>query len=237
MEERADERAWTPSEFHQQLLGKKRSYHLEHRFETMMYAGQLTPEQLRFWVANRFYYQVSIPRKDAAILANCPDADVRRVWTQRIVDHDGARPGEGGIEAWLRLGEGLGVGRDELLSLRRVAPGVRFAVDAYVNFARTAPWQEAVCASLTELFAGEAHRRRLEAFPKHYGWVPTASLSYFATRLTQAGRDVDHGLSVTLQHFTTRAGQERALEILQFKLDVLWAMADAIYAGCVASNA
>jgi len=40
-------------------------------------------------------------------------------------------------------------------------PGVRFAVDAYVNFARQQPWQEAVCASLTELFAPQIHRQRL----------------------------------------------------------------------------
>jgi pyrroloquinoline-quinone synthase len=33
---------------------------------------------------------------------------------------------------------------------------------------------------------------------------------------------------VTLDYFTTRAQQERALEILQFKLDVLWSISDAI---------
>ena len=43
-----------------------------------------------------------------------------------------------------------------------------------------------------------------------------------------AERDVEHGLAVTLEYFTTRAQQERALEILQFKLDVLWAISDAI---------
>jgi pyrroloquinoline-quinone synthase len=36
-------------------------------------------------------------------------------------------------------------------------------------------------------------------------------------------------LSFTLNYFSqTRALQERALEILQFKLDVLWSLADAI---------
>jgi pyrroloquinoline-quinone synthase len=33
---------------------------------------------------------------------------------------------------------------------------------------------------------------------------------------------------VTLDYFTTRAQQQRALEILKFKLDILWAMLDAI---------
>ena len=30
------------------------------------------------------------------------------------------------------------------------------------------------------------------------------------------------------RHYTTRAGQERMLEILQFKLDILWSMLDAM---------
>jgi pyrroloquinoline-quinone synthase len=39
---------------------------------------------------------------------------------------------------------------------------------------------------------------------------------------------VEHGLRVTLDHFTTKALQLRALDILQFKLDVLWNMLDGI---------
>ncbi len=76
-----------------------------------MDAGELTREELQRWVSNRFYYQKCIPLKDAAILANCPEVEVRRVWIQRIIDHDGATDATGGIESWLRLGEALGVSR------------------------------------------------------------------------------------------------------------------------------
>jgi pyrroloquinoline-quinone synthase len=113
-------------------------------------------------------------------------------------------------------------------SLNDVLPGVRFAVDAYVNFARRAPWQEAVCASLTELFAPEIHRQRLANWPEHYPWIDRAGLQYFQSRVSIARRDVEFGLAFTLDHFKTRATQERALEILQFKLDVLWQMNDAM---------
>ncbi len=229
--------AWTPDEFHQQLKEKRRSYHLEHPLEVMLASGQLTQRQVQMWAANRFYYQVNIPRKDAAILANAPDREFRRRWLARILDQDGAphgEGGEGGIEAWIQLGVGAGLTRDEVVDHRHVLPGVRFAVDAYLNFARTAPWQEAVCASLTELFAGEAHTRRLEAFPKYYAYVPPQALAYFKKRVGEVRRDVDHGLTVTLAHFTTRPAQERALGILQFKLDILWSMAEAIYHGFIA---
>jgi len=211
-----------------QLRAKGAGYHIHHPFNVRMNNGELTPDQVRGWIANRFYYQVNIPRKDGAIIANCPDRETRRLWVQRILDHDGNADSPGGIEAWVRLGEAAGIPEQDLWSLKRVVPGVRFAVDAYVNFARSVPWQEAVCSSLTEMFAPKIHRDRLANWPQHYPWIEAGGLHYFRSRITLAQRDVEHGLKVTLAHFTTRAQQERALDILQFKLDVLWSMLDAI---------
>ena len=124
--------------------------------------------------------------------------------------------------------QAVGLSREEVIDLRHVAPAVRFSVDAYVNFARRAPWQEAVCSSLTELFAPEIHKQRLATWPAHYPWIDTDGLNYFRNRISQARRDVDQGLAITLAHFNTRALQERALDVLQFKLDILWALNDAI---------
>ncbi len=222
------ESAWTTEEFEARLRKKGDAYHIHHPFNVMLNSGAATPEQIRGWVANRFYYQISIPIKDAAILANCPDRAVRRLWIQRILDHDGFGDDPGGIESWLRLAEAVGLKREPVESLTDVLPGVRFAVDAYVNFARRAPWQEAACSSLTELFAPQIHRQRLANWPEHYPWIDLTGLHYFQSRLSQARRDVEHGLAVTLDWFKTRAAQERALDILQFKLDVLWAMSDAM---------
>lgn len=150
------------------------------------------------------------------------------MWVQRILDHDGHGDDAGGIEAWVRLGEAVGLDRAALWSLEHVLPGVRFAVDAYVNFARRATWQEAVCSSLTEMFAPQIHLDRLAGWPSHYSWIDADGLQYFRSRLPLAQRDVEHGLAVTLAHFTTADAQRRALEILTFKLDVLWSILDAI---------
>lgn len=224
-----DSRApWSRREFELQLREQGKRYHIYHPFQVQMNAGRSNPDQVRGWVANRLYYQINIPLKDAAILSNCPDREVRREWIQRIIDHDGRAGEEGGIEAWLRLGEACGLKREEMLSLEHVLPGVRFAVDAYVNFARTRPWQEAVCSSLTELFAPEIHKNRLAGWPDHYPWIQPEGLGYFRSRVSQARRDVEHGLRVTLEYFKTREQQERAIEILNFKLDVLWSMLDAM---------
>ncbi|TVP44239.1 MAG: pyrroloquinoline quinone biosynthesis protein PqqC [Halomonas sp.] len=214
--------------FREALLSKGQYYHLHHPFQQAMAKGELTQEQLQGWVANRFYYQLMIPQKDAALLANCPDAATRRRWVQRLLDHDGHEGEEGGIEAWLALGEAVGLSREALLSQEHVLPGVRFAVDAYRHFVASAPWQEAAISSLTELFAPQAHQNRLDTWPKHYPWIDEQGYRYFRKRLSEARRDVDHGLEIALSVCTTAALQQRALEILQFKLDVLWSMLDAM---------
>jgi len=219
---------WNRSEFEAQLRARGAGYHIHHPFNQKMNSGQLSADQIRGWVANRFYYQVNIPQKDAAIIANCPDGETRRKWVRRILDHDGWDGNEGGIDAWVRLGAAVGIDADALWSQRHVVPGVRFAVDAYVNFARRAPWQEAVCSSLTEMFAPQIHKDRLANWPTHYCWIAPEGLQYFRSRISLAEQDVEHGLQVTLDYFTTREQQEQALHILQFKLDILWAMLDAI---------
>jgi pyrroloquinoline-quinone synthase len=205
-------------------------YHNKHPFQLAMNAGELQPEAIRGWVANRFYYQRNIPIKDAAILSNCPLREVRRTWLHRIGDHDGVREGEGGIESWLRLGEACGLKREEILDERHVLPGVRFAVDAYVHFARTKPWPVAIASSLTELFAPDIMAERLKAFPIYYPWVPAWGFDYFKSRVTQAGLDSQEGLQLTLTHCNTRELQEQAVKALSFKCDVLWTMLDAIQA-------
>ena len=215
--------------FEARLRAMERFYHIHHPFHIAMNEGGLDRDSVRGWVANRYYYQIQIPLKDAAILSNCPDRNVRREWIQRILDHDGREGDEGGIEAWLRLGEAVGLRREEVVDLRHVLPGVRFAVDAYVRFAQTAPWREAVASSLTELFAPTIHQKRLDSWPALYPWIDEEGYGYFRRRLDEARRDVEHGLALTLDHFRTRAQQDRVVEVLQFKLDILWTMLDAMW--------
>jgi pyrroloquinoline-quinone synthase len=222
---------WPPEEFVAELRAQGSRYHNLHPFHVRMDAGELTRDELQRWVANRFYYQRCIPVKDAAILSNCPEIEVRREWIKRIIDHDGTSEGTGGIESWLRLGEALDVPRDELESERRVLPAVRYAVDAYLNFARQKPWIEAVASSLTELFGPSAIRVRLVALEAHYPWIDPAGLQYFRDRLVQAPRDAEYALGLVVERCTTRERQERAVAALRFKTEMLWAQLEAIERG------
>jgi pyrroloquinoline-quinone synthase len=230
----ADRAPWPKEEFVRRLRAVlERRYHHLHPFNQRMHRGELSRSELQLWVANRFYYQINIPVKDALILSRCPDREVRQQWIQRIVDHDG-RPGEeGGIEAWLRLGEAMGVARDELLAQRRLLPGVRFAVDAYVNFCRVKPWLEAAASSLTEMFAPLIVKERLAAMLSHYQWVDAEGLQYFRNRLTQAPRDAEYALHLVTERLRTPEEQARAVAALEFKCDVLWCLLDAVERGAL----
>jgi pyrroloquinoline-quinone synthase len=223
---------WTEDELVSRLRARGAQYHDLHPFHQRMNAGELSRAELQRWVVNRYYYQKIIPMKDAAILSNCPDPEVRHNWIVRITDHDGTTAGAGGgIEAWLRLAEALGVGREDILSERYVLPGVRFACDAYLNFCRQKPWIEAVASSLTELFGPAAIRLRLIAFEKHYPWIEPEGLDYFRTRLHLAPRDAEYALMLVREHCRTRALQSAAVDALAFKCDLLWAQLDTIDAG------
>jgi pyrroloquinoline-quinone synthase len=223
------DRPLAPEVLADRLRSFSTSYYANHPFHQLMHEGRLTRRQLQGWVANRLAYQRAIPRKDAAIISNCPDPDVRREWIQRIIDHDGTKPGTGGIEMWIRLGEALGVPRAEMEDERHVLPGVRFAAEAYVTFCRTKPWIDAVASSLTELFAPDLMRKRIAAFPEHYPWIRLEALEYFRSRLIQAPRDSQQGLRLVQQHCTTTETQHRAFEALAFKLEMLWVMIDTIH--------
>lgn len=226
---KAIKKPWPLKEFEKKIREKEKYYHINHEFHILMNSGKLDKPAIQGWVANRFYYQVAIPVKDAAIMSNCWDRDVRRHWIQRIIDHDGTEGDEGGIEAWLLLGEAVGLKREDLWSHKFLLPGVKFAIDAYINFAKQQPWEVAASSSLTELFAPKIHQKRLDKWPEYYPWINEKGYNYFRKRLKEARRDVQHGLDITLDYYKTREEQERMLTVLQFKLDVLWTMLDCMW--------
>ncbi|MGW0882334.1 pyrroloquinoline-quinone synthase PqqC [Streptomyces sp. NPDC002671] len=206
----------------------ERRYHHRHPFSLRMHRGELTPAELRTWILNRFHYQRHLPVKDALVLAKLDDPALRRRWIRRITDHDGTDGDEGGIERWLRLGEAAGLDRADLLSGEKVLPGVRLAVDGYVNLCRNGTPLEAVAASLTELFAPGLMATRIAAFERHYTWIDPEGLAYFKARVDQGRRDSGEALSLVLSWARTRADQEAALAALAYKCEVLWTLLDAV---------
>lgn len=221
---------WDPVEFERRIRDVLASrYHHVHPFNRKMHEGKLSPDQIRGWIANRFYYQEMIPVKDAILLSKLP-WEYRRQWVRRILDQDGTGPGEGGLEAWLRLGEASGLSRSDLLTHRFLVPAARFAVDAYVTFVRDHPWIEGVAASLTELSAPSLMSVRIAAFEEHYSWIRPEGLEYFRSRVTQGARDAAQALPLVLEHCRTRPEQERAVHALTVKCDVLSAFLDAVAA-------
>ncbi len=208
-----------------------RRYHDNHPFNVRMHEGTLSRAELQEWVRNRYYYQTKIPIKDALILAKSDDPAWRRVWIHRIIDHDGREGGEGGLALWLKLAEAVGLDREEVRSLKRVLPGVRFACDAYVTFVRERSLLEAVASSLTEAFAPDIMTKRIAAWEKHYPWVDTAALDYFRSRVPRARRDSEEAIAFVSERATTRELQDQCVAALVTKCEILWSLLDSVALG------
>ncbi len=219
----------TPEELEAALrkIGAER-YHHNHRFHKLLHSGKLTKQQVQAWALNRFYYQTMIPLKDSAIMARMPDPDLRREWRQRVIDHDGERSGDGGIQRWLKLTDGLGLDRDYVVSTEGVLPATKFAVEAYVHFVKERTLLEAIASSLTELFSPTIISDRVAGMLANYDFVNEETLAYFGKRLTQAPRDANFALDYVKRE-ARRPDQQRAvLDALLFKCNVLWAQLDAL---------
>jgi pyrroloquinoline-quinone synthase len=214
-------------------IGEER-YHILHPFHHLLHGGQLTRGQVQAWALNRYYYQASIPAKDASLLARLPTPELRREWRRRLVDHDGDGTRPGGVERWLALTDGLGLDRGYVVSLQGLLPGTRFAVDAYVRFVREKSLLEAIASSLTEMFSPGIISQRVSGMLRNYDFVTPETLAYFTPRLTQAPQDVAFALSYVKEHADTAERQEQVLAALRFKCDLLWAQLDALHFAYVA---
>ncbi len=219
-------------------IGEER-YHNLHPFHKMLHGGRMNFGQVQAWALNRYVYQAAIPRKDSALMARLEDRALRREWIHRIHDHDGidadsggADSGgadSGGIERWLRLTDGLKLGRAYVISQEGALPATKFAVEAYVRFVYERPTLEAIASSLTELFAPAIHAERIAGMLEHYDFISDDLVAYFRKRLDQAPRDCRFALAYVQEHARTPEQQAAVLAALRFKTDVLWAQLDALY--------
>jgi len=208
-------------------VGEER-YHHRHPFHLLMHEGKLSRGQLQAWALNRYYYQSIIPIKDAVILSRSDDAEFRRAWRKRIVDHDGEGHTQGGIEKWLKLAEATGLDASRVASKTEILPATRYAVNEYLNLVRTRPLLEAVASSLTELFSRDLISLRMDRMRQHYPWL-SGGLAYFEARLDQAPEDAAFAMQYVYEHARTRADQERVIQSLRDKCDILWAQLDGLH--------
>jgi coenzyme PQQ biosynthesis protein C len=219
-----------PNELEERLrtIGSERYHHL-HPFHKLLHSGKLNRGQVQAWALNRYYYQSMIPVKDAAILARMGDPQLRRIWRQRIIDHDGESENDGGIVRWLALTDGLGLDRSYVTSTRGILPSTRFAVEAYAHFVRERSLLEAIASSLTELFAPAIIAERVSGMLAAYDFISSETLAYFDKRLSQAPRDADFALDYVKSNARRPDQQDAVLAALKFKCNVLWAQLDALH--------
>ena len=204
-------------------------YHNRHPFHRLLHSGKCSKGQVQAWALNRYYYQAMIPLKDGSLIGRCEDPALRREWRKRLEDHDGDDTRPGGIERWLKLTDGLGLDRDDVVSTRLLLPATRFAVQAYVHFVRERSLLEAVASCLTEMFSPQIISERMAGMLANYDYITPDILTYFQKRPPQAQRDATFALNWVTRHARTAEQQQTVIDTLAFKCDVLWSMLDALH--------
>lgn len=213
-------------------LGSSR-YQDKHPFTEILNNGKLTKTQLQAYVLNWYYFEKMIPQKDAGIISNCPIPEVRKIWVARILRHDGYGDVEGATEGWLKLCQAAGIDRN-VFTRARFLPGVRLAIDSYVQYAKSKTWLEGIATSLTQIFLPRLVERRINAFVKHYKeYVSPTGLEYFMSLQAQAKEGSRTALDIVLRYATTSEAQEMVTEALLYMDDVLWSILDAIYSAYI----
>jgi len=221
-----NDKSYSQEEFIQKINNISFRYHINHPFDKYLMEGKATKELMQSWVCNRYYYQATIPQKDSAILSNCNDRNVRQKWILNVLDHDNV--GEG-LDCWVDLGMSIGLTREEIVDFRHVLPGVKFACDAYYNFAKNADYKIAIASCLTVNFASNIHKERVNNWPKHYEWLDENSYKYFRERISKAKHEKDVALSYVIEWFKTPEEQAKVIDIIKFKQDILWSILDNLY--------
>src|ERR1700738_5486507 len=71
-------------------------YHNLHPFHRLLHGGKLNKGQVQAWALNRYYYQSTIPLKDAVVISRFRDRGIRQEWRHRIAGSHGEPRREGG---------------------------------------------------------------------------------------------------------------------------------------------
>ena len=184
-------------------IGAER-YHNNHRFHALMRDGALTRGQVQAWALNRYCYQSRIPIKDSALMSRMVDHDLRREWSQRVIDHDGTREGQGGIAKWLHLCERLGLDRERVLAEEGVLP----ATPPSRSTPTSTSCASARCSRPLRRRSRSCSRpaiigERTSAMLSRYDFIDEDTLTYFTARLTQAPRDADFALDYVKRNATS----------------------------------
>lgn len=207
----------------------------KHPFMQLLYRGRLNRKQVQAWIMNRFYLQNNITSKDAAILSNCPIPEVRRIWLSRMLRREGMGDTVGDVDGWLAFAEAAGLRKETVLAAKCL-PGVRFAVEGLLSFAKKGSWLDGVATSLYELPAKEELAKRTMALKTHYQWVRPEGMKFFVSRMARIERDADAVVDLVTTYADGTKGLRSAVGAALRMGEVIWSIHDSIYVNYVSAD-
>ena len=214
--------------FKKSIMKSSERYFTNHPFYRDMNEGRVSRAGIQLWAANRYYYQKTVPRKDSYILMNCDNEVIRKKMIHRIMNYDELQQ----VTAWWKFCKAVDLPDKVLDTEQLVLPGVKFAVDNHLNFCRNSNFHDSLSTCVTDTFGPEFHNLRLEKWKQNYKWIESPGFDYFvntnAERNNRNTQNDDFIIDHILEHYKTPDEQLRALSIINFKLNVLWCILDAV---------
>ena len=197
---------------------------LEHPFYQHWSAGTLPLENLREYARQYYAFESSFPRFLSTIHSKSPDPVARQSILENLWDEEHGPDNH--AELWLRFAEGVGAGRDDVMSARW-NPATARLVDVYEGICSTASTAAAVAAVYAyERQVPEVAKAKIDGLERHFGVTDDRSLAFFRVH---AGLDVAHAEAE--RRIIAKEGEVEAEEVEEAARTALaawWRFLDAV---------
>lgn len=172
---------------------RKRKYPAPPPFYEALFGGQLSRDDLRLWVKDLYaYWDHGVVYSTGAIFVKTNDEPTRTHILRRMVDIEGedvvgdlsGSSTPAWEELWIRLGDGLGLSREEITSWKPISR-THFAISTLCTYARY--WDWSWLDGIASFYASDLHgqeflARAYENLRGRYQ-VPGQSLEFFRVYL------------------------------------------------------
>jgi pyrroloquinoline-quinone synthase len=211
----------------------KRRYPRVHPVRQLLLSGRLTREQCQAWAKNLFHEFRNIHRFFGIRYQKCPVPELRRALLENMVEDEGEdlfggkHPSH--AELWTRFGEGLGIPREEMRAYEPL-PGVRAALEMYVQLVQQSHWAVAIGTGLVFEGGGPVRmKEEREALEEHYPWIPSDALEFFRAHEYHDQGHGDFVTDVIKNHCMEEKLQEEMREAVRIRADTMWLQNESIY--------
>jgi pyrroloquinoline-quinone synthase len=202
---------------------------LKHPFYQAWSAGELTETDLREYASEYWHAVSAFPTYLSEFHAQLPDAELRRIVLNNLVDEEGigSRDGRAHSDIWMDFATGMGADANEVRT-REINAETRTLIAAFRQMMREQPASALAALYSYESRVPEIARTKAEGLAKHYG-ADDATRRYFTLH---EKADVFHAQvwreALEAEVSGDAAAEESACDAAEKAARMLWSSLDGV---------